>query len=411
MKYIVALGDGMPDYPLEELGGKTPLQYARTPHMDRLAADGEVGSVKTIDETMPAGSDVANMAVLGYNPLRFYSGRAPLEAAGMGVDLEPSDVALRCNLVTLSDDEPYEKKVMVDYSSGEISSAEAHELINEVAVKLREDGQAFYPGMSYRHLLVWQGGPVELVLTPPHDITGKEIGPYLPQGKQCEVLLRLMQESSSFLPSHPVNRRRLQNGFRAATSIWLWGQGKKPSLDSFREKYGLEGSVISAVDLVKGLGVCAGLKAVDVPGATGNIETDFKAKAAYGLQELRDGADFVYIHVEAPDEAGHHGDAGLKVQAIEEFDEKVVGELRSGLKEFPEYRLMVLSDHPTPVPVRTHTREPVIYCITPPTGLFPVRMGGVFEETFAASGPLFEQGYTLMDHFILGGKQRGEQIK
>jgi 2,3-bisphosphoglycerate-independent phosphoglycerate mutase len=401
VKYVVILGDGMPDYPVDELGGKTPLAYARTPNMDRLAKCGEAGMVRSVPAGMPAGSDVANLSVMGYDPDRYYTGRSPIEAVAMGVRLAEEDVAFRCNLVTLSGEGPYEYRSMLDYSAGEISTPEAREIIKDVADRLGNSIFNFYPGVSYRHLMAWRGGPEPNAfnLTPPHDITGKEIDAYLPQGENTQVLLEFMEKSSVFLPDHPVNRERAARGLRPANSIWLWGQGRKPRLDSFSEKYGLEGAVISAVDLIKGLGILAGLEAADVPGVTGNINTNFRGKAQKALNMLQDGLDFVFVHVEAPDEAGHHGDLQAKVKAIEEIDEKVVGEIARGLEEFPDYRLMVLSDHPTPLSLRTHTAEPVPFCIYKKGGGVK-NPQGEFSESFAAGGIYIEKGHTLMDYFL-----------
>ncbi|MGE5415507.1 MAG: 2,3-bisphosphoglycerate-independent phosphoglycerate mutase, partial [Acidobacteriota bacterium] len=276
MKYIVLLADGMADWPLKELGDRTPLQVAKTPNIDRLAPRSEIGMVKTVPEGFPPGSDVANLSVMGYAPELYYTGRSPLEALSMGVDLSPEDVAFRCNLVTLSQDTPYEKKVMVDYSSDEISTSESAQIIKTVSERLGSDAMRFYPGVSYRHLLVWNGGPEKSDLTPPHDISDRVIGDYLPKGAGAAELLALMQKSNEFLPEHPINKERSTHGERPATSLWFWGQGKKPAVPLFADKYGLKGSVISAVDLTKGLGIAAGLRSIDVPGATGNITTNFK---------------------------------------------------------------------------------------------------------------------------------------
>ncbi len=399
MKYLVILGDGMPDYPLKELGGKTPLQYAKTPQMDRLAQTGELGMVKSIPKDMPPGSDVANLSIMGYDPARYYTGRAPIEAVAMGVDLAAEDTAFRCNLVTLSAEDHYADKTMLDYSAGEIVTAEAHVLINELEKRLGNNSFTFYPGISYRHLMVWRAGPQDFKLTPPHDIYGKVIGNYLPAGTNSEKLLTLMLDSYTLLSTNPVNLERVSRGVKTANSIWLWGQGRKPFLDSFTKKYGLSGAVISAVDLIKGLGICAGLEAVHLPGATGNIHTDFKGKAKKALEKLEEGMDFVFVHVEAPDEAGHQGDLETKIKAIEEIDEKVVGEVLRGLKYFPQSRLMVLSDHPTPLSLRTHTEDAVPYCIYK-GGSVAVTPGATFSEANAAKGPFFPLGHLLMDYFI-----------
>ncbi|WP_245963121.1 cofactor-independent phosphoglycerate mutase [Thermodesulfitimonas autotrophica] len=399
---MIVLADGMADYPCPELGGLTPLAYARTPHMDRLAAQGTVGQVKTVPDGFPPGSDVANLAVLGYDPRECYTGRAPLEAASMGVALGPEDVAFRCNLVTLSDDEPYAAKVMVDYSAGEISSAEARELIGAVQERLGSGTVSFYAGVSYRHLMVWRGGPAETSLTPPHDITGRVIGEYLPRGEGGEFLRRLMEESAGFLPGEAVNRRRVAEGKRPANSLWFWGQGRRPQLAPFREKYGLAGSVIAAVDLIRGIGVLAGMRVPVVPGATGNLHTDYRAKARAALNELAAGQDFVFIHVEAADEAGHQGDVAAKVKAIEEIDAKVVGVVVAALQEaFPRWRVMILPDHPTPLPLKTHTAEPVPFAIADSGAAGPGAPGKVFSEAAAAAAGLeFLSGPELLAFFL-----------
>ncbi len=399
MKYIVILGDGMPDYPLDELAGKTPLQYARTPNLDWLAKRGELGTVYGVPPGLPPGSDVANLSIMGYDPTRYYTGRAPIEAVAMGVDLAAEDTAFRCNLVTLSGEKNYADKVMLDYSAGEIDSATAKVLVDGLSKLFSSKVLRFFPGMSYRHLMVWRGGPDDFTLTPPHDIYGQKIGPYLPDAKYAQKLLSLMMESNAFLEQHPINKERAAKGLNPANSIWLWGQGRKPQLDSFKEKYGLEGAVISAVDLIKGLGLCAGLEAVNLPGATGNIHTDFRGKAKKALEKLQQGFDFVFIHVEAPDEAGHQGDLQTKIKAIEEIDEKVVGEVLRGLHDFPQSKLMALSDHPTPLALRTHTREAVPYCIYK-GGRTVVNARAAFCEESAQKGPCFKKGYRLMDHFL-----------
>lgn len=390
----------MADEELSELGGRTPLQYARTPNMDRLAAGGEMGTVRTVPPGYPPGSDVANLSVMGYDPGEYYTGRSPLEAVSMGVELAPEDVAFRCNLVTLSPEADYGKKKMVDYCAGEITSPEAALLIKQVNQELASEKICFYAGVSYRHLMVWKDGVLECQLTPPHDIPGREIGNYLPRGEGSELLLSLMQQSARILADHPVNVERAAKSLQPANSIWLWGQGKKPSLASFADKYNLQGAVISAVDLVKGIGICAGMSVLDVPGATGNIHTNFRGKAAAALKGLESGLDFVYIHVEAPDEAGHQGDLETKIKAIEEIDEKVLGELLHGLGYLDGYKIMVLPDHPTPLRVRTHTSDPVPFVIGKniTAGISKV---AAFDEQSAAGSPLhLAEGHKLMDYFL-----------
>jgi len=401
MKYIVILGDGMADYPIEQLGNKTPLQYAHTPMMDYLAQHGEIGLVKTVPEGIAPGSDVANLSVMGYDPYKYYSGRSPLEAASIGIELADTDITFRCNLVTLSDDEPYAYKTMIDYSSDEISTEEARILIEDVNKYLRTDSITFYPGISYRHLMVWNNGPYDFSLTPPHDILEKKITDYLPAGPNGNIILDMMQRSYDFLKAHPINLNRMENGLRPANSIWIWGEGKKPALSSFYDKYHLKGSVISAVDLIKGIGICAGLKSIDVVGATGNIHTNFIGKAEAALQELKNGQDFVYVHVEAPDESGHRYEIDNKVKSIEFIDEKIIKTLKNELDSMNEdYSIMVLPDHPTPLKLRTHTSEPVPFLIYRSNRINENTVQSYDEFTAKESGLFFSEGYKLMDYFL-----------
>src|SRR5512135_256898 len=324
MKYIVIVGDGMADRPLKELDGKTALQKAPTPNMDRLAVGGILGRVRTVPEGMHPGSDVANLSILGYDPHRYYSGRAPLEAASIGVKLRKGDVAFRCNLVTLKYNRSRTRAIMEDYSSGHITTGEATELIKEINAVFGTKSIKFYPGVSYRHLMVWNGGSADLECVPPHDITGKSILDYLPVGDGEEVIRKIMVDSVDVLSEHPINRKRVKNGQNPGNAVWFWGQGKKPALPTFRRKYSLDGALISAVDLTKGLGIYAGFRILDVPGITGYLDTNYKGKADAALKSLKE-TDFVYIHVEAPDEAGHSGKTKDKIKAIEDFDRLVVG--------------------------------------------------------------------------------------
>lgn len=402
MKYIVILGDGMADYPISQLDNKTPLQYAHKPNIDFLAGRGAVGEVRTIPEGIPPGSDVANLSVMGYNPRQYYTGRSPLEAISMGIELSETDMAFRCNLVTLSDEDRYEDKTMIDYSSDEISSAEASELINEVNRHFKSGEIAFYPGISYRHCMVWKKGPGALGLTPPHDILEQKISGHLPSGSSCKILLDMMIESHKILKDHPVNIKRVQKGLKPANSIWLWGEGRKPAIPGFHERYGLKGSVISAVDLIKGLGICAGLKPVSVEGATGNIHTNFAGKAKAALKELESGSDFVYIHVEAPDECGHRYETENKVKSIELIDEKIVGAIIEGMKGSGDYSILLLPDHPTPLSLRTHTSEPVPFLTYRSNREYPPLVVAYDELQAKKSGLYIEEGYRLMDHFIRG---------
>ncbi len=363
MKYIVILGDGMSDYPVPELGNKTPLQVAKKPNIDRLAQYGQLGLVKTVPETLPPGSDVANLSVLGYEPEKYYTGRSPLEAASIGIDLRDTDVTFRTNLVTLSEAERYEDRVMVDYSSDEISTEEAHQLLDTIQAHFNNELYTYYKGISYRHCLLWEKGSLDLDLTPPHDILGKRIADYLPSGKDSLPLLKMMKESQRLLENHPVNLKRKEKGLRPANSIWIWGEGKKPALDPFKDKYGLSGAVISAVDLIKGLGILAGMDSIDVKGATGNIDTNYLGKAQAALDALSQGKDFVFVHIEAPDECGHRYEIDNKVKSIELIDELVVASLIKGLEVYEDYKILVLPDHPTPLSLRTHTRDPVPYIL------------------------------------------------
>lgn len=364
MKYIVVLGDGMADYKLEELGGKTPLQYAKKPHIDALARKAEVGLCKTVPDGFKPGSDVANLSVMGYDPKDCYTGRSPLEAVSIGIKLAPTDVTLRCNLVTVSDEEPYEEKRMLDYSAGEISTAEAGELIQFLKAHLDAEDMTLYAGVSYRHCLVVHNGKTGHELTPPHDISGKPVKGRLPLGPYGERYLSMMKRSYDLLKDHPINRARIAAGKNPANSVWFWGEGTKPALENFREKFGLQGGVISAVDLVKGIGILAGMQVIDVEGATGNYDTNFAGKADAALGALLGGLDFVYIHMEAPDECGHQGDIAHKVYSIEQIDEKVAAPLVRGLKEAGEpFKMLICPDHPTPIAVRTHVADPIPYLL------------------------------------------------
>ncbi|NOY65191.1 MAG: cofactor-independent phosphoglycerate mutase [Nitrospirae bacterium] len=400
MKYIILIGDGMADRPLKELDGRTPLQAAFTPNMDRLAKQGILGSVRTIPEGFPPGSDVANLSILGYDPRQFYSGRAPLEAASMGIELEENDVAFRCNLVTLKYNKTKDRAIMEDYSAGHISTEEARQLIETIDAELGNDNIRFFPGVSYRHLMIWKNGEIEIECVPPHDIIGKEITEYLPLGKGERVIRSLMESSVGILENHPVNKKRAAEGKKVANSIWLWGQGKKPKMPSFKEKYGLSGALVSAVDLTRGIGVCAGFEILQVPGVTGYLDTNYTGKAEYSLKALTN-HDIVYIHVEAPDEAGHEGNYKNKIKAIEDFDALVVGSIMRGAKEFDEYRILLLPDHPTPIEVRTHTDEPVPFVIF--DNRYKQDNGDIgFDENILQRAEIvkIEEGHKLMEFFL-----------
>ncbi len=385
MKYIILLGDGMADRPIAELGGKTCLQAANTPNLDQLASLGQVGMVHTVPEGFPPGSDVANLTVLGYDPKKYYTGRSPLEAASIGVELGPDDVAFRCNLVTLrvsggksSATGARRRAVMEDFSAGHISTEEARQLIEEIDNKLSTDRIRFYPGVSYRHLMVWRGGKEKIECAPPHDIQDKDVTDYLPRGEGDDTINELMEASIDILTAHPVNKGRVEKGKHPANSIWLWGQGRRPMMPTFKEKYGLEGAIISAVDLAKGIGLYAGFEVINVPGATGWLDTNYIGKAEHALWALKN-----------------------KLKAIEDFDELIVGNIVHGMKQFDEYRILALPDHPTPIEIRTHSSEPVpfiIYDNKKERSGPPVQ----YDERIAQmkDALVFKEGYTLMDYFL-----------
>jgi len=400
MKYVVIIGDGMADRPLKELDGKTPLEVAFTPNMDKLAKEGIIGKVKTIPDGFPYGSDVANLSILGYDPRKYYSGRAPLEAVSMGVRLDNNDVAFRCNLVTLRYNKTATKAIMEDYSAGHISSEEAAELIHTLNEKLGNDSIRFYPGVSYRHLMVFKDGPEKIECVPPHDIIGREITGYLPHGQGEELIKELMERSVEVLKDHPVNRKRLAQGKKPANSIWLWGQGKRPSMPGYQEKYGISGALVSAVDLTKGLGIYAGFEILKVPGVTGWIDTNYIGKAEASIKAL-ERHDFVYIHVEAPDEAGHSGDYKTKIKAIEDFDALVVGTVLRALASFDEFKILLMPDHPTPVEVRTHTNDWVPFAIYDSRKTYRNSVDGYSEKLLEHSQIIeFADGHKLMDFFL-----------
>ncbi|MBI4825901.1 MAG: cofactor-independent phosphoglycerate mutase [Nitrospirae bacterium] len=405
MKYIILLGDGMAGRPLKKLGNKTCLQYARTPNMDKLASEGLAGKVRTVPKGFEPGSDVANLSILGYDPKKYYSGRAPVEAAYRGINLGPKDVAFRCNLVTLSDSINSSSSVMKDYSAGHISTKEATLLIQDINKKLGSKDIKFYPGMSYRHLMIWKNGKDKINCTPPHDITGKNVSGHLPKGDGSKVIKDLIGDSTDILMSHPVNLARIKKGLSPANSIWFWGQGKQIPLPAFKSKFGLKGAMISAVDLTKGLGKLAGFDILNVRGATGYLDTNYEGKARAALKVLKS-VDFVYLHVEAPDEAGHNGDMNAKIQAIEDFDSRVVGNIIKGMKRFKDYSILLLPDHPTPISIRTHSDEPVPFVIYRSDN--DVSSGArvkAFSEKICGLKNILniDKGYTLMDHFIGGG--------
>lgn len=400
MKYVVVLCDGMADYPVPALGGKTPMMVAKKPHIDTLAAKAEVGLVRTVAPGLKPGSDVANMSVLGFDPHRFYTGRSPLEAASIGIDMKDSDVSLRTNLVTLSDKgEPFADKVIEDYCADDISTGEARQLIEAVQAAFGGGEYDFYTGVSYRHCLIWHGGTTELGnMTPPHDITGKVIGPHLSTAETARPLLEMMEKSFDLLKDHPVNKARVAAGRRPANCIWLWGEGKRPALQPFEALYGIKGGMVSAVDLLKGIANCAGMEVAEVPGATGYIDTDFEGKAKAAL-DLLTRNDLVYVHFEAPDECGHRNEPENKVKAIEMIDSRVLPILEEGLEQYEDYKILLLPDHPTPIVTRTHASDPVPYLLyqksAPKTGVDTIN-----EETAKATGIYMENGPAMMPHFL-----------
>jgi 2,3-bisphosphoglycerate-independent phosphoglycerate mutase len=399
MKYIILQGDGMADYPLDVLGGKTPLEAARTPNMDWLAARGVFGIAHVIPKGFPPGSDVGNMSIMGYDPVVYHTGRSPLEAASMGVGLGPKDIAFRCNLVTLGGSGS--DTFMEDFTSGHISTKESATIIRDIAPKLGGNGIEFFPGVSYRHLMVWRDGKEKMATTPPHDITDQKIVSYMPSGDGAEVLRKLMEASQPILTDHPVNKRRVAEGHRPATSIWLWGQGRAPALPSLTERFGIRGGVISAVDIIHGLGVYAGLQRIFVPGITGFLDTNYRGKGEYGINYLEKN-DLVFIHVEAIDEAGHMGDVEKKIQAIEDFDEKVVGTVLRRMTHRKDWRVLLMPDHPTAIALKTHVADPVpfvLYFAEEPRNNGAV---GYNEKDAAKTGIVAKQAFRLMEGLIEG---------
>lgn len=402
MKYAVILYDGMADYPVPVFDGKTPMMMAKKPNFDRLAQKGEVGLVRTVAEGLKPGSDVANLSVMGYDPKKYYTGRSPLEAVSIGVKMADDDIALRCNIVTLSDEENYDDKTMVDYSAGDISSAEAAEIIKTVQEHFGGGEFDFYSGVSYRHCLIHHGGTVELGnMTPPHDISGRVVGEYISTAPTAAKLTKMMRESYALLKDHPVNQKRIAEGKRPANSIWLWGEGKKPILPRFEDLYGIKGSVISAVDLLKGIGKSADMNVPEVEGATGYIDTNFAGKAQAAVEELKNGCDLVYVHFEAPDECGHRNEPENKVRSIELIDELVLPVVIGGLEGIGEdYKIMILPDHPTPIVTMTHAKDPVPYMIYHKGKEVDSGVESIDEESAKATGNFIEFGPGIMKKFI-----------
>jgi len=397
MKYIVILGDGMSDEPVAALNGRTPLEAANTPVMDQLASKGEMGMVQNVPAGMSPGSEVANLSVMGYDPLVDFTGRSPLEALSIGVDMEPDDIVFRCNVVTLTEEEPYAEKIIVDHSSGEISTQEADQLMDAIREAFNDETFQFYTGTSYRHIMIWKKGRISH-LEPPHDHLTKAAGPWLPED---EVLRGFMERSYDILNNHPVNLARAAAGKRKANSLWYWGPGTKPDLQSFAAKTGLKGAMISAVDLLKGIATGAGMKICQVEGATGSIDTNYEGKAQAAIDSLlKDGCDFAYIHVEAPDEMGHQGLLEEKIQAIEDLDSRIIGPIKAAMEAVGEdFRMLVLPDHPTPLRIRTHSADPVPYVLYDSTR--QMRKIARYSEKEAAATGIFEpQGCKLMEKLL-----------
>jgi len=407
MKYVVFLGDGMSDLPVPELGGATPLEKARHPQMDRLAREGIFGLAKTVPDHLPAGSETANLAVFGYDPAVYYAGRSPLEAASMGINLREGDVAYRCNMITLDGGDTLETCFMKDYSAGEITSEETAELIAFINRKFTDDGYRLYPGVSYRNCLVVHRSPEGAVLTPPHDISGKPVAEYLPSGPNAELFREMMTYAFETLKDHPVNRRRAADGKNPANAIWFWGEGHKYNLPSYAELFGVKGAVISAVDLVQGIGRCAGLEIIRVPGTTGNYHTDFAAKGKACIDAFKNGADFVYVHVEAPDECGHHHEINEKIWSIEQIDEKIMAPVLDWLEASGEaYAALVMPDHPTPLVTLTHSREPVPFALYRSEAHFTESR--LSEARFTESGAKATGIYVPQAHKIAAAMFRGD---
>lgn len=400
MKYLVLLCDGMADYPVEELGNKTPMGASVTPSMDMLAKTSRIGLVKTVADNMKPGSDVANLAVLGYDPQVYYSGRSPLEAGSIGIDMKPTDVSFRCNLVTLSDEENYEDKTILDYCADDISTEEAKVLIEYLAEHFNSDEFQLYSGVSYRHCLIWNNGTMDVgTLTPPHDITGKPIKEYIPSHENAKKLYDMMVKSYDLLKDHPVNKARIAKGKRPANSMWFWGEGVRKALMPFEEKYGLKGSIISAVDLLKGIGKFSGMNVVNVEGATGYIDTNFEGKAQAAIDEFAKGQDFVYIHVEAPDECGHRHEIENKKKSLEIIDKKILTPVLEALDKYDDYKVLIMPDHATPLALKTHTNDPIPFLMYSKTKDF-AGCEEFTEETAKSTGEYIENGHELLKMFI-----------
>lgn len=401
MKYLIVVPDGAGDDPVEKLDGKTPLETADLNMINQLAAKGQVGMVQTIPEGVAPGSDAANLSVMGYDPGVYLTGRSPLEAASMGIDMSETDVAFRVNIITLTGEGAYEDLTIKDHSAGDITTEEASQLIEAVNEKFADENIRFYSGVSYRHCMIVHNGSTEYDLTPPHDVLNQRVGDHLPKGQGVEFITKMMKESYEILKDHPVNKARVEKGLNPANTLWIWGQGKKPNLSSFSDKYGITGTAVSAVDLIKGIAVCAGLDSVDVEGATGTIHTNFEGKTAAAIQEYKNGKDFVYIHLEGPDECSHQGDMEGKIKCLELIDQKVVAPVVEYFREEGEdFRVLIVPDHRTPLRIRTHSADPVPYVIYDSRKEEPEGTSRQFHEKSGAKGRKFNSGYELADFFF-----------
>lgn len=397
MKYVVFLCDGMADYDVLELGNKTPLEVAYKPNINSLVKDSYVGLIKTVEDGMKPGSDVANLSILGYDPKKYYTGRSPLEAGSIGIDMKATDVSLRCNLVTVSEEANYEDKTLVDYCAGDISTSDAKILVDYLKKNLDDKEFTLYSGVSYRHCLIWDNGTLDIGrITPPHDITGKKVKDYTPEN---EKLYNYMKKSYELLNNHPLNIERAKKGLNKANSAWLWGEGKKAMLDSFNSKYHVKATMISAVDLLKGIGKFSNMNVVNVEGATGYIDTNFKGKADAAIEAFKNGSNFVYIHVEAPDECGHRGEVDNKVKSIELIDRLIIGPVLNYLKTQGDFKILVTPDHATPLAVRTHTNDPIPFMIYDSRKKYN-GVSNLSEKEAKTTGIFVSPGYSLMDKFI-----------
>ncbi len=401
MKYLILVTDGAGDEPIDVLGGKTPLEAANLKNINSMAARGTVGMVSTIPEGMAPGSDAANLSVMGYDPKVFHTGRSPLEAVSMGIEMSATDVAFRCNLVTLRGEGEYSDLTIVDHSSGDITTEEAAQLIEAVNEAFATEGIKFYTGFSYRHAMIVRDGSTDYELIPPHDVLGQRAGEHLPKGEGSEFIKEMMIKSYKLLSEHPVNRKRVEKGLNPANSIWIWGQGRKPNLTPIYDKYQVKGATVSAVDLIKGIGLCAGLKAIEVEGATGTIHTNYEGKVAATIQSFEEGSDFVFLHLEGPDECSHQGDLAGKMKSLELIDEKIVGPMMEYLNHSGEnYRFLVVPDHQTPIRIRTHLGEPVPFVLYESADPKEEDTTRVFGETSGSGGLQFQNGYELTDYFF-----------